>query len=111
MSFSSLLYRQPGHNGRLRTHRSRNVKLIICFALRHCYSSFIHRVNLVESPQLAAFTITLTQVQILTVSLSPSFHASPRKDVNDRSILKREGRRQFLTKSAKEDIFKISSEH
>lgn len=61
--------------------------LIICFALRHCYSSFIHRVDPVKSPQLAAFTITLTQVQILTVSLSPSFHALPRKDVDDHSIL------------------------
>lgn len=68
-------------------HRSRNVMLIICFALHHCYSSFIHRVDLVESPKLAAFAITLTQVQILTVCLSPSFHAFPRKNVNDHSIL------------------------
>lgn len=43
--------------------------------------------DLVESPQLAGFTITLTQVQILTVWLNPSVHAFPRKNVDDHSIL------------------------
>lgn len=43
--------------------------------------------DLVEPPQLAGFTITLTQVQVLIAWLDPSFHAFSRKNMDDHSIL------------------------
>lgn len=56
------------------------------------HSSFIHRADVVKVPQLAGLSITLAQVQVFIVLLTHSFHASPRKNVNNHSILKREGK-------------------
>ena len=54
----------------------------------------IHGADVVKSPQLAGFSITLTQVQIFIVFLHHSFHAFPRKNVNNHSILKGEKKRK-----------------
>lgn len=50
-------------------------------------SPFIHGADAVKSPQLAGFSVTLTQVQIFIVFLHHSFHAFPRENVNNHSIL------------------------
>jgi hypothetical protein len=91
--YSLLFYsRSPDTRGWLRTYRSRECDAQPFFALCQGRSSFIHRVDLVEPPQLAGFTITLTQVQVLIAWLDPSFHAFSRKNMDDHSILKRERR-------------------
>ena len=57
-------------------------------------SPFIHGADAVKSPQLAGFSVTLTQVQIFIVFLHHSFHAFPRENVNNHSILKGEKKRK-----------------
>lgn len=59
----------------------------LLFSFLHWCSSFIHSVDIVKSPELAGFSITLAQVQIFIVFLHHSFHAFPRKNVNNHSIL------------------------
>ena len=59
-------------------------------------SPFIHGADAVKSPQLAGFSVTLTQVQIFIVFLHHSFHAFPRENVNNHSILKGEKKRKNI---------------
>lgn len=59
----------------------------LLFSSLHWHSSFIHSVDIVKSPKLAGFSIALAQVQIFIVFLHNSFHAFPRKNVNNHPIL------------------------
>lgn len=102
-SWSFLLYSHQEH----RCERVSFVKYVCSFSslgieqwcLTHSFPSTLHSpvchsMDLVESPQLAGFPITLVQVQISSVFLLHSFHAFPRKNVDNHSILKNEKKRK-----------------